>query len=426
MNMKEFLMFAREVEGVISSLLPESPAKVAVACSGGGDSMALTLITHEWAKAHGAEIIAVTVDHGLREESGKEALQVGKWLANLGIAHCILKWEGNKPSSNLQENARKARYQLLTDFCKQHAVDNLLIAHTLDDQAETFLLRLRRGSGVDGLSAMSCRSAKNGVNIIRPLLGIRKNALLDYLKNRNQCYVSDPSNENLAYDRIKIRKFMPQLAGIGISAEKLANTAASMERARQYLRKAADDFITDNCTVFDDGYAILRNLPEPPEIALRVLARMLMGIGCHEVRPRLESLERLHLALNKPDFRGATVAGCKLQFAGGRAGILIMREPAAVAGPVLIAAGETIIWDRFEVSLKTSPCNLQVSALTQQGWLEIARREKLKNPYPDKKILYTLPALRSEDGTIACVPHLGIGMEMGCKAAQISVYYHLI
>jgi len=287
------------------AILPES-GKTAVACSGGSDSMALTLLAQE----HYPNLVALTVDHGLRKEAAEEARQVGKWLKKHNIEHHILKWTGEKPNSNIQETARKARYKLLTDYCKKHEIKYLLVAHTLDDQAETFMLRLIRGSGVDGLAAMSPVSTINGITILRPLLEVKKAELVEFLSSKNQEFVNDPSNENTAYDRIKVRKFLPELEKLGLTQERLAKTAENMQRARQFLEQETQKFINSNCEIMPEGYAIIKYLPDSDEIALRVLTHFLKIIGKNEVPPRLNSLELIYNKLQKPDFKPHTLGGC--------------------------------------------------------------------------------------------------------------------
>ena len=302
------------------NILPPITNKIAIACSGGSDSMALTLLVHE----HFPDLIALTVDHGLREEAAEEASQVGKWLKKHNIEHKILKWQGEKPSSNIQETARKARYKLLTDYCKKHDIKYLLVAHTLDDQAETFMLRLIRGSGVDGLAAMSSVSNMNGITILRPLLEVKKAALIEFLVSKKQKYVNDPSNENLAYDRIKIRKLLPELEKIGLTPERLAKTADNMQRARQFLEQETQKFINSNCEVMPDGSAIIKHLPDSDEIALRVLTYFLKNIGNSEVPPRLDSLKLLYNKLQEQNFKPRTLGGCIFKLK--KHGIVIMSE----------------------------------------------------------------------------------------------------
>ena len=146
----------KEFAASMAALGPfERPPALAVAVSGGADSMALTLLAADWAAARRGSIVALTVDHRLRNESRAEAKQVAAWLAARGIEHKILAWTGEKPSSDVQAAAREKRYELLEDWCRRQGILHLLVAHNLDDQAETFLLRLGRGSGLYGLSGMA-------------------------------------------------------------------------------------------------------------------------------------------------------------------------------------------------------------------------------------------------------------------------------
>lgn len=377
--------------------------------------MALTLLAQEWAKRHHVKLIALTVDHGLRAESASEAKTVGKWLKKHGINHHVLRWEGKKPQSNIQESAREARYGLLTGYCRERGIPALLVAHTLEDQAETFLLRLKRGSGVDGLAAMAESLQWEGINILRPLLDIHKADLLAYLETKGQAYINDPSNENTAYDRVKIRKLLPELAALGLTPQRLAKTAANMARAREYLQAQTEAFLAAQAHFHEAGYAELAALPAEDEIALRVLAALLTRIGGHNVPPRLDELERLHERMRAPGFKSATLGGCV--FKRNKDGFLVLRELKAVEAPAPLPAGKALLWDgRF--TLTAARKGFSVGALTQTGWLELAREHGLKNSFPDKQILYTLPALRNAAGNIVSVPHLGVGQNQAAWAVK--------
>src|SRR5689334_12818293 len=162
--------------------------ELAVAVSGGADSLALALLADRWARACGGRVTALTVDHGLRPEAAREARQVGRWLKASGIRHVILRWSppamkktATARLANLQAAARDARYELLCGWCRQHAVLHLLLAHHRDDQAETLLLRLARGSGLDGLAAMAPLVERSAVRLLRPLLAVPKTAITGYL-----------------------------------------------------------------------------------------------------------------------------------------------------------------------------------------------------------------------------------------------------
>ena len=147
----------------------EASPHIAAGVSGGADSMALAVLLHAWAGARGGRVTALTVDHGLRPEAAREARRAGRTLRSLGIGHRSLRWEGPSPTANLQAEARRIRYGLLEDWCARHGVLQLALAHHRDDQAETLLLRLGRGSGLDGLAAMSPVSARAHIRLLRPL-----------------------------------------------------------------------------------------------------------------------------------------------------------------------------------------------------------------------------------------------------------------
>lgn len=377
-------------------------ASLAVACSGGADSMALTLLLAEYCRKSGNKLMAITVDHGLREESAGEAKQVGKWLKQHGAAHVVLKWEGKKPTRNIQETAREARYALMADYCHANKIHHLLLAHHQDDQAETFLLRLARGSGVDGLACMAAETQMYGITLLRPLLDISKAELIAYLKTKKQKYVEDPSNEKLIYDRVKMRKALPMLAELGLTPQRLVSTAQAMQRARQALEAETNAVLRRSCVFFDEGYATLKPFEAEDEIALRVMAHLVMKIGGHNVKPRLEETGQLLSAVRQKPFKGATLGGC--QFIAHKDTILVCRELNAVEKPVP-ASSRT--WDRFSIRCK-APKDWAVGALTQAGWLALAKQHKLENTYPDKRILYTLPALRDETGAVRAVPHWGV------------------
>jgi tRNA(Ile)-lysidine synthase len=399
------LPLERKFADNIKMLNVKANMPVAVACSGGPDSMALALMAQSWAKAGKSKVVALIVDHGLRRESAKEAKQVGAWLKKQGIAHAILTWNGRKPVRNVQEAARKARYRLLSDYCKTHKIEGLLVAHHLEDQAETFLLRLARGSGVDGLAGMSALTGLYDVTLIRPLLGVPKAELLAYLAKRKQPFINDPGNENPAFDRVRMRKMLPALAEVGITPERLAKTATNMARARAHLEEETGKFLKSACTLFSEGYASLKHVKISEEIGLRALATLIMIIGGNEVKTRLADLERLYAAVKDTGFRGATLGGCV--FTRHKDAILIYRELKSVAPPRTLKAGAGLMWDnRFEMTLKSASMRLRVGALTQSGWLALAKTHTLKNPCPNKNILYALPALRDSKGKIIAVPHL--------------------
>ena len=196
-----------ELEGALDRIGGfEARPVVAVAVSGGPDSMALTLLADRWARGRGGRIVGLTVDHGLRPESAEEARTVAGWLAARGIAQATLCWQGAKPMSGIQAAAREARYRLLAGWCREQGVLHLVTAHQREDQAETHLIRLRAHSGGDGLAAMSAVRALPGCRLIRPLLAVPKARLLALLAAERQPFLSDPSNLSPVFERGRLRR----------------------------------------------------------------------------------------------------------------------------------------------------------------------------------------------------------------------------
>lgn len=405
---------------------------IAAAVSGGPDSMALVILAARWLdRFHGAKaggggvgprLVALTVDHGLRRESAAEARQVSRWCRERGIEHHILVWKGKKPGRGIQAAAREARYGLLKSWCLEHGIDHLLLAHHLEDQAETFMLRLARGSGVDGLGAMAPVSGEGRPRLCRPLLAVPRERLRATLSAAGQDWIEDPSNDDSAFARVRMRGVMATLAAEGLTPGRLAATARRMMRARQALEAATDELIGKCAAVDAAGYARLDAatlVAAPEEIALRGLAVLVMTIGGASYRPRLVRLERLHQALAEENIgRGRTLAGCVIQpcprrLEDGGGNILICREPSAVESPLAIEPGRELCWDRrFMVRVDVGDAAgsmrvAKVAALGGDGWTAIRERvdAKLGNSLP-AAARATLPALWSH-GRVVAAPHLG-------------------
>jgi tRNA(Ile)-lysidine synthase len=396
---------AAEFAALMARLGPfESRPRLAVAVSGGADSLALALLTAEWAGARGGSATGLTVDHGLRPESAAEAEQTGRWLAAHGIAHAVLAWPGTKPAANLQAAARAARYGLLGEWCRANFVLHLLLAHHRDDQAETLLLRLGRGSGVDGLSAMAAINETAWGRLLRPLLEVPKARLPATLAARGQAeWVSDPSNGDPAYARARLRRLAPAMAAEGLTADRLAATARRLGRARAVLEQAVAAAAVERVVLHPGGWAILAGLAAlPEEIGLRLLARLLLAIGGGAHPPRLDRLERLRQAL-MAGASARTLAGCRMApLPDG--GWLICREAAKTAPPLPLEAGQAVVWDgRFR--LQAAVPGLSVGALGVGGWRRATARMRQLPPVPGPARV-ALPALYDDAGLCA-VPHLG-------------------
>jgi len=395
----------------------ERAPRLAVAVSGGSDSLALALLAASWARGRGGDVVALTVDHRLRPGSAAEAEQAGRWLAAWGVEHHILAWLESDAGPGLQAAARAARYGLLTGWCRDHHILHLLLGHQRDDQAETLMLRLARGSGVDGLAAMAPCAAHNDVQLLRPLLDSPREALRDYLREQGQDWIEDPSNEAERFDRVRWRKF---LAEERIPAERLALTARQLGRARQALETESAALAAEAVTARGSGYAELDPAllaAAPDEVALRLLAALARTIGGGAFPPRLDGLERMLDALRTGLDRRRTFAGCV--FAPRKEdGVLVYREAAKMAPPIVLQAGRDGLWDnRFSVRLAEGQGEGdgdgdgdgqgQVMTWGALG-VDAARdfREAAEMRGIPRAVLPTLPALMDKRGILA-VPPLG-------------------
>lgn len=380
----------------------ETAPRLAVAVSGGADSLALTLLADGWARSRGGSVLALTVDHGLRPEAATEARQVGGWLAAQGIAHRILRWDGDKPAHGLQAAARQARYALLRRAAAEAGLLHLMLAHHRDDQSETLLQRLTRGSGVDGLAAMSPIVELPELRLLRPLLDVPRVALQAFLAAQGQDWVEDPSNRSDAYQRVRMRGF---LQAEGLEAQRLAATSRAMGRARQALEEAVADLTARAVDLHPAGFLtiaprILRAAPD--EVGLRLLANCCRCIsGAEAYPPRLEKLERLLAELDgltgRRSFGGCLIAPSR----GGR--LLISRETARLAPAVSVDGAGWRHWDgRFRLRL-SGPGRGQLGALGADGLAEL-RAQGVAVPFA-ASVAVALPALKDSAG-VSAVPHL--------------------
>jgi tRNA(Ile)-lysidine synthase len=268
-----------------------------IAVSGGPDSTALLLMAAEWAQRRGrTRIEAATVDHGLRSQSAAEAKAVAALCARLGVAHRILQWKGAKPASRLQERAREARYRLLVEHAKAIGADALLTAHHADDQAETVLFRLLRGSGIAGLRGMELMTARDGMTIARPLIGMKKRELIAFAQTRRAPFVDDPSNADPRFARTRLRALLARLGEEGLDAEaldRLARRAGETEEALAHLTAEVEAQLGANETI--DARALYG---APIAIAQRILARRIAAVSGRDAsRVGLEKIEALAAGL---------------------------------------------------------------------------------------------------------------------------------
>lgn len=293
----------------------KSEQKLAVAVSGGGDSMALAFLLSGFCKKHKIDLHILTVDHGLRAESKKEAKTTGSLVKDWpSVTHKILNWTGEKPKTRIQEEARKARYALMSDYCRKQKIKFLFLAHHGDDQVETFLFRLAKGSGLDGLSVMPVLQKQNDLTLVRPLLEFSHEDLIAVCKKNKLEWVEDPSNDSDKFARIRLRQTKAALEREGLTIERVSTLSRRLSRARNALEQVTEKaFKFCLLKVMTQRIEIDRKkfLEQPREIGLRILQRGLGGVGgVRSYPPSLQILEEITDKIYEGNFKAATLAGC--------------------------------------------------------------------------------------------------------------------
>ena len=340
------------------------PLRVGVALSGGGDSMALLHLLTRCFQGHDVEILAATVDHGLRQGSAQEARQVAAMATRMGVDHEILLWQGWQGEGNLQDQARRARYRLLGDWAQRRQIPVLARGHTADDQAETVLMRLARAAGVDGLAAMPLRRALNEITLLRPLLKVTRAQLRRYLTQNDLTWIEDPSNQDRRFERVRLRQAMKDLAPLGLTIESLSAVAENMGKAKEALNliafKSARDLAQTICggVVFDE--VGLRD--QPDEIIHRLLSGALRWVSGAEYPLRRRVMGKALDIVRRGG--GLTLGGCRILSRRGQ--IWVCREYNAVRNEVAPAAA---VWDKRWCFQGGDPQQLEQRPLGQAGLL---------------------------------------------------------
>jgi tRNA(Ile)-lysidine synthase len=371
-----------------------------LAVSGGPDSTALMLLASSWRER--PPVLVVTVDHGLRPEAAEEARLVAENAERLKLPWRIMTAAEPRTGGNLQDWARRARYRCLSAAAREAGFDTIVTAHHEDDQAETFLLRLARGSGVYGLAAMREEETLDGIALARPLLVVSRERLRGIAAEGGLKTVADPSNVDTRFDRVRIRSLMPELAEHGLDAVRLAETAGRLGRAAKALDYYAGLFLeahfaADPFGVVSGPASAFATVPE--EVGLRVLARVLKAVGGADYTPRLASIEALReaiLAIRASDRLKQTLSGVVVAVARerltahrewGRNGLADATAP----------AGATVLWDgRFRLEIPRLAGALAVGALGRAG-------RPLRSIVTGRDALQTLPGLY-QDGTLVAAP----------------------
>ena len=371
-----------------------------LAVSGGGDSMAMLHLS----VAAGLSVRVATVDHGLRPEAAAEAAEVGQVCAGLQVPHEVLRWHWDG-TGNLQDAARRGRRAVLAAWALRHGLVTVALAHTRDDVAETFLMRLARGAGVDGLAAMAPRWHEAGVDWVRPLLAVSRAELREYLHGIGGTWVDDPSNDNDRFDRVRARKALSVLRPLGISAERLAAVAAHLAEARAALEAATEAALAQ--VVRDHGLAVQVDVAalaaQPAEIQRRLLVALILRIAPGDYAPRGAAVQSLLARLVAG--KGGVLAGCRFLVVKGR--LWGFREARAVAGMV---AQPGQVWDGLWRIEGPWPEAAEVRALGAG----IALCPDWRATGLPRAALMVSPALW-QGATLIAAPHAGFGAGYSAK-----------
>ncbi|PTA98128.1 tRNA lysidine(34) synthetase TilS [Sulfitobacter sp. CB-A] len=327
-------------QSIAASFDPAPPPVLGVAVSGGGDSVALLHLLNGYARSRGIALHAATVDHGLRPEAAREAAMVAAQCRALGVPHDTLRWTGWDHSGNLQNEARKARYRLLADWARGQGIGAVCIGHTADDLAETFVMRLGRRAGVDGLSAMPAMFDRHGMRWHRPLLNARRADLRAHLTRCGVTWVDDPSNEDDSFARVRIRKALAVLTDLGVDSAALADVSRHLADARTALDAqmfaAARAHAQVQCGAVAMDWQALCDLPT--ETRRRLLTHTIAWINGATYAPRSSAVAEVLTALD--DAGAATVQGCELRLKRDK--LWIYRELRAVRA---VDAPVGALWD---------------------------------------------------------------------------------
>jgi tRNA(Ile)-lysidine synthase len=374
---------------------------IAVAVSGGSDSMALLRLVEQWSQ-HRIKISVLTVDHGLRPEAAAEAAQVGEWCTQLGLEHQTLRWEGAKPKTGLQSKARATRYDLLSKWCKTSGVTHLLTGHTMDDQAETVLMRQQRTDTAESLAGIWETAVWDGVKVLRPLLGQSRADLRAYLTGLGQPWLEDPSNSDRRFERVRVREGLVEEA----RKVELAEIAVKAGRAARALAVATERWINGQLTSYPEGFGAIPRAgfcELDPGLQRRILQRLILIYGAgNPAEPG--ALDYLAKWITGQGISRRTLGGA--MFACRQSSVLIGREWARISPePVIVPDSGEILWDgRFLIE---APPRAQI---VPAGRLHgIARREEIPS-----FVQQGLPAVLMGDGS-AVIPHLPAGPGVAAK-----------
>ncbi len=397
----------------ISNSLDILPQKIAVAVSGGPDSLALLMLSNSFAIEQKIDLTAITVNHNIREEAKKEAEYVSVICSNLGIKHVILSWKREGDLSTMHAHSREARYNLMTDYCNKNEIPVLLTGHHADDKIESFFIRLSRASGLLGLSPAEENIYRN-ITVLRPLSNIYKKELIDYISSFNINYIDDTSNYDPKYQRSNIRKWIemiPEELEPNLFKNRILKSLDHIKEISSYISEIIDQNLNDRAIIHEAGYATYKFSNCYNYIEFMILSHLLTMISGYNFTPRSSSIKKLYEKLVKEESSKSTLHGCIIV---KKANHVFIYRSFGKQKPEEVPLSKDTKWDnRWESSINED--NLFIGHLSMEDWITLKNDKNFtqKDIKIDHNILFTIPVifekniLEVKTKKILAIPHIG-------------------
>ncbi len=388
----------------------ESAPTIAVAVSGGIDSMALCWLLHEWARNNNATIIPITVNHKLRKEADEEVRFVASIMQSWSLKHITLDISPDQYQGNLQASARHNRYALMEQWCHEHNILHLATGHHLDDQAETYLLRLQRGSGVEGLASMPSIQYLHQLRLIRPLLSFPKSRLRATLESASVPWIEDTSNCSLHYDRNRLRHALDTPSTPGHMHKRVAMSAFACGSSRAAQEEWAATLACKYISISPLGYATLARdiFKENATIVAMIVSKLLHTIRGSKTQPRRENIETILPYFHAPSHKKSTLHGCIIHYSKTLDAFSIFRDSAMIEEEIPLPCPTQIRWDdRFSLNITASSLSSTavIKALGKSGYHHIKPHLNNHDATIPPEAIMALPALwQLED--VVYVPYI--------------------